>query len=64
MLSRFSPVRLFGTLWTVVCQVPGSMGIPQARILPPGDLPDPGIELVSPAALALQVDSLPLSLVP
>ena len=28
---------------------------------PPGDLPDPGIEPTSPVALALQVDSLPLS---
>ena len=28
---------------------------------PPGDLPDPRIESMSPAAPALQVDSLPLS---
>ena len=28
---------------------------------PPGDLPDPGIEPVSPVALALQAESLPLS---
>jgi len=28
---------------------------------PPGDLPDPGIELVSPVAPALQADSLRLS---
>ena len=27
---------------------------------PPGDLPDPGIELVSPASLHLQADSVPL----
>ena len=27
----------------------------------PGDLPNPGIELMSPVAPALQVDSLPLS---
>ena len=26
---------------------------------PPGDLPDPGIEPVSPVSPALQVDSLP-----
>ena len=46
------------------CSLPGSSvhGIPQARTLewvafpPPGDLPDPGIEPVSPE---LQVDSLP-----
>ena len=29
--------------------------------LPPGDLPDPGIEPISPASLALQADTLPLS---
>ena len=28
---------------------------------PPGDLPNPGIKLVSPLALALQANSLPLS---
>ena len=42
-------------------------GILQARILewvpfpPPGDLPDPGIEPLSPKACALVADSLPLS---
>ena len=58
------------TLWTLACQAPLSLGILQARILevvailPPGDLPDPGIEPMSPvapAAPALQVDSLPLN---
>ena len=29
--------------------------------LPPGDLPNPGIEFMSPVSLALQADSLPLS---
>ena len=52
------------------CSLPGSSvhGILQARIywsgLPfpsPEDLPDPGIDLESPAAPASQVDSLPLS---
>jgi len=33
MLSRFSPVQLFVTPWTVVCQAPLSMGIPQAKLL-------------------------------
>ena len=28
---------------------------------PPGNLPDTGIDLVSPVAFALQADSLPLS---
>ena len=58
VLSRFSYVQLFGTLWTVACQAPLSMeffrqeywsGLP---FPPPGDLPDPGIEpgsLTSPA---------------
>ena len=49
--------------------LPGSSvhGILQARILewvacpPPGDVPYPGIEPVSPAVPALQVDSLPLT---
>ena len=27
---------------------------------PPRDLPDPGVELMSPVSLALQVDSVPL----
>ena len=52
------------------CSRPGSSvhGILQARILewvacpPPGDLPNPGIKCTSPASLALQADSLPLSL--
>ena len=58
LLSR---VCLFVTPWTVACQASLSMGILQARILewvacpPPGDLPNPGIKLRSPA---LQVDSL------
>ena len=33
MLSRFSPVRLSVTLWTVILQAPQSMGFFQARIL-------------------------------
>ena len=28
VLSRFSPVQLFVTLWTVACQAPLSMGFP------------------------------------
>ena len=51
------------------CSLPGSSvsGILQVRILdglpcpPPGELPNPGIKSVLPAAPALQVDSLPLS---
>ena len=58
VLSRFSRVRLFATLWTVAYQVPPSMGFSRQEYwsgLPfpsPGDLPHPGIEpasLTSPA---------------
>ena len=49
--------------WTVVCQAPLSVGVLRQEYwsaLPisfPGDLPDPGIQLVFPAWYA---DSLPL----
>ena len=58
MLSHFSRVQFFATLWTVACQAPQSMGFPRQEYwngLPfpsPGDLPDPEIEpmsLMSPA---------------
>ena len=67
VLSHFSRIRLFGTPWTVAHQAPLSMGFSRPEYwsgLPcpsPGDLPDPGIEPVSPVAPALQADSLPLS---
>ena len=57
-------VQLFVTLWIVACQAPLSMGFAQQEYRtglpfpPPGDLLEPGIELVSPV---LQVDSIPLS---
>ena len=53
MLSCFSHVRLFATLWTVARQAPLSTGFSRQEHwsgLPcpsPGDLPDPGIEPVS-----------------
>ena len=62
VLSHFSHVRLFAVLWAVVHQALLFMefsrqeswsGLPCP---PPGDLPNPGIELTSPA---LQVHSLP-----
>ena len=66
VLSCFGHVRLFETLWIVACQAPLSMGILQARILEwvampssRGYLPHPETEPMSPAAPALQVDSLP-----
>ena len=58
MLSRFSRVQLFATLWTVARQAPLSMGFSRQEYWsglpcpPPGDLPDLGTEcksLISPA---------------
>ena len=58
MLSHFSRVRLFATLWTVAHQAPLSMGFSRQEYWsglpcpPPGDLPNPGMEpasLTSPA---------------
>ena len=54
-------IRLFATPWTVTYEAPLSMGFSRQEYwsgLPfpsPGDLPDPGIELGSPA---LQADAL------
>ena len=54
MLSCFSVVLLFVTLWTIAHQAPQSMGFSSRFPWPlPGDLPDPGIEpasLTSPAS--------------
>ena len=68
MLARLLCRRqLFAMLWTVACQAPLSTGLSQQEYwsgLPvptPGHLLDPGIEPASPAALALQADSLLLS---
>ena len=55
VLSHFSRVQLFETLWTVAHQAPLSMGFSRQEYWsglphpPPGDLPDSGIEPVSPA---------------
>ena len=57
MLSHFSHVQLFETLWTVAGPAPLSMGFSRQKYWnglpwpPPGDLPKPGIEpaiLMSP----------------
>ena len=59
MLSCFSHVQLFATLWTIACQAPLSMGLSRQEhwsglpCPPPGDLPNPGIERVSFASPAL-----------
>ena len=61
-VKSFSHVWLFATRWTVAYQAPLSMGFSRQEYwsgLPfpsPGDLPDSGIELRSPA---LQADALP-----
>ena len=67
VLSYFRRVQLFATVSTVVPQGPLLVGFSRQEYWsgflcpPPGHLPHPGIEPVSPIALALQVDSLPLS---
>ena len=66
MLSCFSRVRLFATLWTVASQAPLSMGFSRQEYwsglpyLPPGNLPDPGIGPVSIMSAALAGEFLPL----
>ena len=66
MLSRFSYVRLFATLWTVAHQAPLSMEFSRQEYwsgfpcLPPGDLPDQEIEPVPLLSPALKAGSLPL----
>ena len=58
VLSCFSHVQLFVTLWTIACQAPLSMEFSRQEYWsgwpcpPPGDLPGPGIKpksLMSPA---------------
>ena len=67
LLCMLSLVGLFAILWAVALQAPLTMGFSRQEYWsglpcpPPGDLPDPGIEPVSPVAPAWQVDSLPLS---
>ena len=59
-VQSLSPVQLSVTPWTVAHQAPLSMGFPRQEywnelsFSPPGDLPYPGIEPMSPA---LQPDS-------
>ena len=67
VFSCFRHVWLFATLWTVAWQAPLSMGCfgqeywSGLPFPPPGDLPEPGIEPLSPVSPTLQVDSIPLS---
>ena len=61
--KSLQPCLTFAIVWTVALQAPLSMRFSRQQYLsglpfpPPGGLPDPGIEPVSPA---LQVGSLPL----
>ena len=54
VLSHYSHVQLFVTPWTVAHQAPLTMGFSRQEYWsglpcpPPGDLPDPGIQPVSP----------------
>ena len=66
VLSHFSRVQPFATLWTVAPQAPQSMGSSRQEYWsglpcpPSGDLPYPGIEPAS-VSPTLQADSLPQS---
>ena len=59
ILSRFTCVRLFATLWAIARQPPLSMGFSRQEYWsglpcpPVGDLPDPGMEPMSLASPAL-----------
>ena len=67
MLSRFSRVRPFATLWTINHQDPLSVGFSRQEYWsgwpfpPPGDLPNPGREPPSLKFLHWQASSLPLA---
>ena len=67
MLSCFSHVQLFATLWIIACQAPrpwdspGKISGVGCHSPPPGAFPDSGSEPTSPVAPALQVDSLLMS---
>ena len=59
MLSCFSGIQLFAAPWTVICQVPLSMGFSRQEdwsgllCPPPYDLPDPGTEPLTLMSRAL-----------
>ena len=68
LLSHFSHVQLFVTLWTVAYQAPKSMGFSRQEYWsglphpPPGDLPDPGMEPISQYVSCIrQAGSLPVA---
>ena len=61
MLSCFSHVWLFVTLWTIACQASPSVGFSRLQYWnwllcpPPGHLPNPGIKPTSLMSFALVV---------
>ena len=63
--QSLSRVLFFATLWTVVGQAPLFMGFFRQNywsglpLLPPGDLPNPATDSMSPVSPALQADYLP-----
>ena len=65
LVQLLSHIQLLATPWTVAHQAPLCMGFSRQEywsrlpFAPPGDLPDPGIKLVTHAPPALQADSLP-----
>ena len=61
MLSHFSGVQFFVTLWTVAHQAPLSVGFLLVAFATPGDLLDPGMELNLLFLLHGQESSLPLA---
>ena len=67
VLSRFSCVRLFATLWTIAHHAPLSVGLSRQEYWsglpcpPPGDLPNLGTEPTSLMSLHWQAGSLPLA---
>ena len=64
-VQSLSCVRLSVTPWTVAHRAPLSMEFSRQEYWselpfpPPGDLPDPGMELMSPVCQHWQADSLP-----
>ena len=66
LLSHFSHVRLFATLWTIVCQAPLSKGFSRQEYQsglpcpPTGNLPNPGPNKYLVCLLHWQAGSLPL----
>ena len=56
MLSHLSHAQLFASSWILACLAPLSLGLSRQEYWsgllcpPPGDLPNPGTELVSPVS--------------